>query len=253
MAEQIASSDNTKKLLLEGNGPKETPRARPIPQQKRGHTDVVVENAMEKRYLWTARAFAVIFAVSLCCNLILTYVIMTTIPLYRVEPYLLSFADKEEQIYHIEQVSKINQYKYLTELFVREYVLLRNAFVNDIDEMERRWGKDSTVREMSSPGIYKKFRAEFADKAMELIRQQNASRSVKIVSVTEVAGGKEGQTWWQVEFRTSDMDPTKEAPKIRVWVAAVGIRYIAKQVKFGERLKNPLGFTVTDFKVVERK
>ena len=59
MAEQI-SSDNTKRLMLEGNGVKKAPE----PQQKRharkAPSDVVVENATEKRYLWTARAFAML-------------------------------------------------------------------------------------------------------------------------------------------------------------------------------------------------
>lgn len=249
MAEQIAS-DNTKKLLLEGKG-KAAPQPHPIPAQKRRRADVVVENATEKRYLWTARAFAIVFAVSLCCNLILTYVIMTTIPLYRVEPYLLSFADKEEQIYTIEPVQKIYEYKYLTEIFIREYVLLRNTFVNDIDEMEKRWGKNSIIKEMSSNAVYDKFRKELADVAMEQIRKYNITRNVKIVSVTEV-GGNNGQIWWQVEFRVEDMAPEFETPRVSVWVASIRMLYRAKRVKFSERLKNPLGFTVTDYKQVKR-
>ena len=67
MVEQI-SQDNTSKLLLEGNGVK-APQPRPVRRPK-ASGDVVVENATEKRYLWTARAFAVIFAISMCCNFI---------------------------------------------------------------------------------------------------------------------------------------------------------------------------------------
>ncbi len=244
MTEQI-SSENTKKLLLEGGGGRPMPRPRPMAQKKRS-ADVVVENATEKRYLWTARAFAIVFAVSLCCNFILTYVIMTTIPLYRVEPYLFSFADKDQQIYKVEPVQKIYDYKYLTELFVREYVLLRNTFVNDVDEMERRWGPGSNLQEMSSDNVYKKFRQDFADSAIELIRQHNLSRNIKIKSVTDV-GGKNGQIWWQVDFRVEDMAPEYETPRISELRANVRIMYRAKRVRFGERLKNPLGFTVTAY------
>lgn len=250
MAEQI-SSDNTKKLLLEGNGEKAAPQPQRIPPRKQKNAEVVVENATEKRYLWTARAFAIVFAVSLCCNMILAYVIMAAIPLYRVEPYLFSFADKEEQIYTIEPVKKIYEYKYLTEIFVREYVLLRNTVVNDVDEMERRWGKGSTVQEMSSAGVYNDFRKKMAEDTIEKIRQYNITRNIKIVSVTEVGGAK-GQTWWQVEFRVEDMAPGYETPRLSVWVASVRIMYRAKKVKFSERLKNPLGFTVTDYKQVKR-
>ncbi|MBQ2883359.1 MAG: type IV secretion system protein [Alphaproteobacteria bacterium] len=251
MVEQL-SSDNTKKVLLEGNASR-----RPIPQsnvqQRKRNADVVVENATEKRYLWTARAFAIVLGVSLCCNFILTYVIMSLVPLYRVEPFLLSFADKKEQIYNIQPIKNIYNYKYLTEIFVREYVISRNAFVNDVAEMEQRWGTGGIVKEMSSPGVYDKFRREFADKALEQIRTYNISRDIKIVSATEVGVGKQANgVWWQVEFRVEDMMPEFETPRVGVWIASVKIRYFSKTVKFGERLKNPLGFTVVDFKQVSQ-
>lgn len=48
MAEQI-SSDNTKKLLLEGGGAKAAPQPRPArPHRRSGNADIVVENATEK-------------------------------------------------------------------------------------------------------------------------------------------------------------------------------------------------------------
>jgi len=246
MVEEIAT-DGTKKVLLEGTGKKVPPSS---PQPNRRRADVVVENATEKRYLWTARAFAIIFAVSLCCNIILTYVIVATMPLYRVEPYLLSFADKGEQIYEVQPVKKIREYKYLTELFVREYVLLRNTFINDIDEMKRRWGKGSSLFEMSDQNLYKNFWDSFATRTLEQIRKYNITRNVKIVSATEV-GMEKGQTWWEVEFRTSDMGPSYGTPEVTRWVADIRIGYRPKRVQFKERLKNPLGFTV--FKYVARK
>lgn len=249
MAVEI-SSENTKKILLEGK--EKAPVQKPRPAQRRGSSEVVVENATEKRYLWTARAFAIVCAVSICCNIILTYVIVALMPLYRVEPYLFSFADKDEQIYTIEPVSKIYEYKYLTEIFVREYVLLRNTFVNDIDEMEVRWGPNSTLREMSTNSVYDTFRKDLANKALEQIRQYNITRNIKIISVVE-AGSVQGQSWWQVEFRVEDMSPEFETPRVSVWVANVRITYLAKRVRFGERLKNPLGFTVIDYKQMKRK
>lgn len=251
MTEQI-SSDNTKKVLLEGNGVKAAPQPRPIHMAKKNQADVVVENSTEKRYLWTARAFAIVFAVSLSCNLILTYVIMSTIPLYRIEPYLFSFSDKKEQIYRIEPVSRIYEYKYLTEIFVREYVLLRNTFINDIDEMESRWGENGTLREMSDDAIYTQFRKDHANPIIEQIRKYNVTRNVKILSVTEVGRGKNNGVWWEVEFRVEDMSPEFETPRVSIWVVQLQIRYKSKRVKFGERLKNPLGFTVINYKQSKR-
>ena len=135
---------------------------------------------------------------------------------------------------------------------MREYILLRNTVGNDIDGMERRWGTGSTIQEMSSTGVYDSFRKNFADAALELIRKHNITRNIKISSVTEVGGAK-GETWWQVEFRVEDMMPEYETPRLSVWVASVKIMYRAKKVRFGERLKNPLGFTVLDYRQVERK
>lgn len=250
MTEQI-SSENTKKILLEGSG-NAAPQPKPIRGQRNRPADIVVENATEKRYLWTARAFAVVFAVSLCCNIILTYVIMTVIPLYRVEPYLFSFADKGEQIYHIEEVQKIYDYKYLTEMFVREYILLRNTFVNDEQEMRDRWDPGSNLQEMSSEKVYSDFRNKMALRGLELIRKYNLTRNIKILSVTEV-GAKRLGMGWQIEFRVEDMTPEEETPRISVWVANLTIRYRSKKVRFGDRLKNPLGFTVVEYTQKERK
>lgn len=247
MVEQI-STENTKKKLLEGRDKERKFRPEASPQSRRA-ADVVVENAMEKRYLWTARAFAVVFAVSLCCNFILTYAITATMPLYRVEPYIFIFSNKEEQIYRIERPKKIKEYKYLTEMFVREYVILRNTFVTDVDEMELRWGKNSKIFEMSDQnpqrtGNYKEFREKHANQALELIRKYNLERKINIISVNEASNG-----WWNVEFKATDMMPSYGAPRISSWTAHLRVGYRAKTVRFNERLKNPLGFTVMEYKM----
>ena len=249
MVEQIAT-EHTKKLLIEGNGG--VSRNVPPSQARRkpGRADVIVENATEKRYLWTARAFAIIFAVSICCNIMLLYVMIAINPLYRVAPYLFTFSSKEEQVYTILPVKDLYNKKYLTELFVREYVLLYNIFVSDIDEMEARWGPNGKVREMSSSEVYTKFKTRIKEPIMKMIRQYSITRDVKIASVTEVGG--EGAPWWQVEYRVEDMAPSYETPRVSVWVANIKIQYRSKRVRFGERLNNPLGFTVIDYKQEER-
>ncbi len=250
MVEQVSSA-NTEQKLLGANAPS-SQKVYPTPNRRKTNAEVVVNNATEKRYLWTARAFAIILGVSLCCNIILLYVIVAITPLYRVEPFLMSFEDKAEQIYKIIPVNNIYDQKYLTEIFVKEYVLLRNGFVNDIDEMEMRWGPNSQIKEMSSVGMYSKFYNDYAKPVIEKIRQHNISRSVYIASVTEV-GGEQGEPWWQVQFRLEDMSPSLETPIVSNWVAYIKIKYRAKTVKFGERLKNPLGFTVLDYRQESKK
>ena len=110
----VASIDNnSNQRLLPGSGGK-----RPV--KRSSNNNEFVANVEEKRYLWTARAFAIVLAVSMCCNIILLLAIAQVIPLYRVEPFLLTFQNKEEQIYNIRSVnSKFTSSKSVTEVFIR--------------------------------------------------------------------------------------------------------------------------------------
>ena len=91
MAEQLGIN-NTEQKMISGQV-QENYDAQPVVQAVSSDDSVVV-NASEKRYLWTARAFAVITALSLCCNIVLFLAIFQVMPLYRVEPFLLSFQNR---------------------------------------------------------------------------------------------------------------------------------------------------------------
>ena len=210
--------------------------------------DVFVGNVGEKRYLWTARAFAIVTAISLCCNIILIMAIGQVIPLYRVEPFLLTFQGKDEQVYYVQQVPGMDEEKAITEVFVREYVLLRSSFERDIPEMESRWMPGGPVQEMSSAAVYDEFIKTTAQRALDLIRSRNLQRNVRILTVNEIGGGL-----WQVEYETQDMYPDSATPDINYWTASLRITYRAKTVKYGERLKNPIGFTVTQYSLTYNK
>ncbi|MBE6452231.1 MAG: type IV secretion system protein [Alphaproteobacteria bacterium] len=238
MAEQISGTNKQK--LLEGRGGK-------APYQQ--SSDLFVANAGEKRYLWTARAFAIITALSICCNIVLILAIFQVMPLYRVEPFLLTFQDRSEQVYHIQPImGGLRSQKAITEVFVREYVLLRSSFSRDLQEMESRWGPEGQIKEMSSPRIYDDFVRNTAKKALEIIRSRGLSREVKILSVNELANGI-----WQVEYETRDMYPESVRPEVNYWTAAMNVRYRRKSVKFGDRLKNPVGFTVDKYSLTFNK
>ena len=146
--------------------------------------DVFVANIGEKRYLWTARSFAIITALSLCCNVILVLAIFQVLPLYRVEPFLLSFQNKSEQVYNIQPVTnELRNRKAITEVFVREYVLLRSTFSQDLSEMQARWMPGGPIQEMSTNQVYQEFLDNVAKKAVNIINNQGMTRDVKILSV----------------------------------------------------------------------
>ncbi len=211
--------------------------------------DVFVANVGEKRYLWTARAFAIITAISLCCNIVLILAIMQVLPLYRVEPFLLTFQNKEEQVYNIQPIKgRMEDQKAITEVFVRQYVLLRSSFDRDVQEMEARWMPGGPVQEMSSSAVYTEFLEKTAKKALDLIRARSLQRNVRILTVNEL-----GRGLWQVEYETQDMYPDSPAPEVNYWTASLRIAYNRKSVKYGERLKNPVGFTVVRYSLTYNK
>lgn len=238
MAEQLGTNQGNQKLL--GN---RMPRRAPRPSRPRTRSEeVIVVNAGEKRYLWTARAFAVIVAISLCCNLVLILAIAQLVPLYRLEPFMLTFENKEEQVYDIVPIKNMEDEKGITEVFVREYILMRSAFTGDVSEMESRWMPSGPLQEMSSSTVYQSFVERTARPALDLIKTKGLIRLVRIMTVNEL-----GRGLWQVEYETRDMYPDSAAPEINYWTASLRIAYRKKNVKYGERLNNPIGFTVTRY------
>lgn len=240
MANQL-EGNNTQQKLIGG--------AARQPQRQARNEDVFVANVGEKRYLWTARAFAIITAISLCCNIVLILAIMQVLPLYRVEPFLLTFQNKEEQVYNIQPIKgHMEDQKAITEVFVRQYVLLRSSFDRDVQEMEARWMPGGPVQEMSSSAVYTEFLEKTAKKALDLLRARSLQRNVRILTVNEL-----GRGLWQVEYETQDMYPDSPAPEVNYWTASLRIAYNRKSVKYGERLKNPVGFTVVRYSLTYNK
>ena len=240
MANQL-EGNNTQQKLIGG--------AARQPQRQARNEDVFVANVGEKRYLWTARAFAIISAISLCCNIVLILAIMQVLPLYRVEPFLLTFQNKEEQVYNVQPIKgRMEDQKAITEVFVRQYVLLRSSFDRDVQEMEARWMPGGPVQEMSSSAVYTEFLEKTAKKALDLIRARSLQRNVRILTVNEL-----GRGLWQVEYETQDMYPDSPAPEVNYWTASLRIAYNRKSVKYGERLKNPVGFTVVRYSLTYNK
>ncbi len=239
MAEQIGNNPNRR---LIGNAARRRNNAA-------ANNDLFVANVGEKRYLWTARAFAVVAALSICCNIVLIMAIFQVLPLYRVEPYLLTFQNRAEQVYNIQPIKEgLRNQKAITEVFVREYVLTRSSFDREIPEMEARWMPGGPIQEMSAPDVYQDFLNNTAKKALNVIRARGLTRDVKILSVNELTNGI-----WQVEYETSDMYPESDKPDVNYWTASLNVGFRKKMVKYGDRLKNPIGFTVTRYALTFNK
>lgn len=240
MADRLEANPQNRRLI--GSGAR-----RPSPA--RTSSDLFVANVGEKRYLWTARAFAIITALSICCNLVLILAIYQVLPLYRVEPFLLTFQNRSEQVYNIQPIKEgLRNQKAITEVFVREYILLRSSFSRDVPEMEARWMPGGPLQELSASNVYQDFLNNTAKRALDIIRTRGLQRDVKILSVNELANGI-----WQVEYETRDMYPESTKPEVNYWTASLNVSYRRKSVKYGDRLKNPVGFTVTRYALTFNK
>ncbi len=235
--------NNVERRMIGGH-----PSATPRRTTSSKNTNDFVANIAEKRYLWTARAFAVITAISVCCNIVLMLALIQVLPLYRVEPFLLTFQNKQEQVYNIVQPVGLEDKKHITETFVRQYVLLRSSFSRNIPEMEARWLPGGPIQEMSSAAVYNDFLERTAKRAVGVIREKGLSRNVKIISANELSSGL-----WQVEYESRDMYPDSVRPDVNYWTASMRIVYRNKTVKYGERLKNPVGFTVVKYSLTHNK
>lgn len=247
MAEQLGNNSQQRLITNRANAPHQNIRRAPASASRPAQDDVIV-NAGERRYLWTARAFAVIVAISLCCNFVLILAIGQLLPLYRLESFILTFENKQEQVYDIQPIANMESRKEVTETFVREYVLMRSAFSNNVSEMEARWMPGGPIQEMSSSAVYQAFLEKTAKRALNIIKNKGLVRVVRIMTVNELGNGL-----WQVEYETRDMYPSSPAPEVEYWTASLRVGYRKKNVKYGERLNNPIGFTVVRYALSRNK
>ena len=248
MADQLGVN-NTQQRLIGNSAQLQSAETRRVVRHVNQSEDSLVVNASEKRYLWTARAFAVVTAISICCNLLLLLTIANILPLYRVEPYLLTLSDKSEQVYNIIPYSKdMEAKKSITETFVRQYVLLRTTLLPDIEEMESRWYDGGDIQEMSSPGVYQDFVKNTRNVLLNRMKKDGLTSNVRIITVNEIE-----EAVWKVEYKIDYYLPKSYEPDTREMQATIEIRYVPRRVKYNERLKNPVGFQVKSYSVSVRK
>lgn len=241
MADQLGSNNTQQRLIASGSQTQRNVRS--APRRVNRNEDSVIVNSSEKRYLWTARAFAVVTAISICCNLILLLTISNILPLYRVEPYLLTLTSKDEQVYRIVPFSRdMSAMKSITETFVREYLLLRTTLLSDIDEMMVRWSDGGDLQEMSSTVVYQDFIKNTGSKLIQRIKQEGLTSSVKILTVNEIEDGT-----WQVEYSVNYYLPSKPDITPVKYRATMKVQYQRQRVQYKDRLKNPVGFKVISY------
>jgi type IV secretory pathway component VirB8 len=197
-----------------------------------------------RRYLWTTRVFAVAFYMSMLLNIVLVLTVYTLVPLKKIEPMLVTFNDKNEQIVQIEPfVTGKAGIQLFTEKMAGEYVKIREEIILDQNEQQRRWVEYLKYRMPEQ--AYNAFLTTINQPYQEL-KQKGISRSVDIKSTVS-----RSQTFVEVEYVTTDTDRLGNVLLQGKWKARLQVNYVPRNVVLAEQYFNPLGFTVLDYSIAQ--
>lgn len=201
------------------------------------------ENLRERRYLWTARGFAMIFFVSLITNILMLMSLSALTPLVRVQPYEVTFSDKKSQTVEIVpmQLGK-NAINSISESMLRRYVTARHTITSDQDEMASRWSVGGLVQLLSSENTFAAFE-QSAKKELDEAIAANETRIVDIQSVLPYY--KDG--WWLVNWNVKRKSPELKEEEVLPYVSTVQVGFSPTKGTWENRLNNPVGFKVLDY------
>ena len=216
----------------------------------------IARSLKEAYYQWVSRLVMLLCMVSLCFFVSASLVLFRMAPLVSVEPFLIIKQDNSESMVRYEVISfDMASRKQMMELFIRQYVMMRNNILNDEQEMQSRWFAGGIVNYMSSPDVYIKFNNETVKSMMKTLKD-GVVRDTEILSIGKVGGDK--SPVWKVDFRTYDLSKASGQDtdsrlklKTRYWTASVTAFFIPARVFMAKRFMNPLGFTVTRYSQTE--
>jgi type IV secretory pathway component VirB8 len=199
-----------------------------------------------RRYLWTARAFAIGMYVSLALNLMLAGALVAITPLKRVEPFLVNFSPKDQQVLRIEPFARATPgFEVMTEYLIHEYVKMLHEIIPDEKETLARY--KGFLQSRTDPGQYDYFVRNDLAKFAEA-RSKGATRTIDIKRVNKLSEG-----YYQVEFTANDFDRSGNEILTSDLVATMRIAFVPSQVDFSNRFVNPLGFTVQQYSLSRRQ
>ena len=217
--------------------------------------DKIDEDSKITYYTWLSRLFIFFTIVSFSLLICSSLALFKLAPMVSVEPFLIISQDSSEGIVRDEPITMdMSSKDKLMEMFIRQYVATRNTIINDPHEMRSRWFRGGMVNFMSSPDVFYAFNVSSQDK-WEGIFKQILVREVEVISIGRL-GGKKSPVW-KVDFKTYDMynnatSNTKESTlRVKYWTASVTAYFIKDRMFIGNRLINPLGFTVVRYSQTE--
>ena len=218
-------------------------------------SDISEEAVRERQYLWMARTFALVAVVSFLANGLLLVAVFSLVPLVRVQPFYLSTQDKDQQIIQVVRPNIADlDTEVLGESFIRQYLLARFTVGTNIPSLENTWGIEGLVAMESSETVFQEFLQESRG-LIDLAKKEGFTRNVRILTVVRLRIKPNGTEYWQADLEFSDMSRKEPEPKYMKRRAVLQIYFdpVQEDLKWANRLKNPLGFKVLRFGVEELK
>lgn len=211
------------------------------------------ESLKLRYYTWLSRLF--IFFATLSC----LFMVLASLSLFRlapavsVEPFLIINQNTSKGIVRQEAItSRMASKTQLMETFIRQYVIVRNTVINDVQEMRTRWFRGGMVNFLSAPLVFESFYAN-RENIMSANIEKGLSREVEIIKIYQQGGDK--SPIWKVDFKTYDLYAATASTDLvfseRYWTASVEAYFFRERMFMGRRLINPMGFTVTRYSQTE--
>ncbi len=213
-------------------------------------TDDKINNSSAKEvyFRWLSRLVIFCAVLSLGVFLSASLVIFRLSPEIIVEPLLIISQNDSETMVRYEPITpKMPSIKQMTELFVKQYVIIRNSVINDEQEMKTRWGEGGIIAYLSTPEVYREFVGKNA-KNTENMFEKGFSKEVRIDSLNKVSDSSPA---WIVNFTVYTLSQKNNGnslvftkTKMR---ASVTPKFIPERRTVFTRLVNPLGFVVLKY------
>ena len=208
-------------------------------------------------YLWVSRFFILTATVSMIFFVLASLSLFHLAPAVTVDPLLIINQSSSEDIITNEAIEQTMSAKdKLLDMYIRQYIILRNTVINDPVEMRTRWMSGGMLNYLSSPEVYNAF-GQTTKTIWETIFKQVLVREVEIISAVR-QGGKRSSVW-KVDFKTYDLfneqgktqAQQETTLRVRYWTASITAYFIPDRAFVAPRLINPLGFTVTRYSQTE--
>lgn len=221
-------------------------------------TEDVVEVTRVKLiyYKWISRLMLLLATLSIAASVCTTLSIMKLAPNIIVEPQIFVNMSDSKSLVKREYIDRrMESREKMMVNFIKQYIEIRNSYINDEQEMVSRWDWGGLISYLSTYKVYKDFSEKEYKKTKEELDEIMGSRSVEVISV-ERTGGEKSNTW-EVKFKTYDFTYRQEGtgrkmsvePIIieRNWIANVrGYIDVNRRTSF-RRLINPLGFVIYSY------